>query len=263
MIAVLGAEVVIAGGRPSALDVGADSTLPGQPDPCLATTRCSSRSGLTEEALAAAMPPRSRSGVAGGRRSRLRKRFGPELAAAAVTQVCCAGGRAAKFGAAAAELFFTRDGPGAGQPARGRRPPRRPDAGRRRSAGGRSRLRHRHRRHGVRSGRVWRWSRWIATGDRRGGRGEPRRAGRRRPSSADRLTPSELWPDSWPTSGRRGVLRPGPAHRPRPLVAGRGPQPGLVLRHAAARRRAAAGRGQARSRAAARRHPGRRSRRNG
>jgi len=64
--------------------------------------------GLTEEALAAAAAEPDPEALAAG--SRLRARFGPEQAAAAVTQVVLRRRAAAKFGAAAAEMFFTRDG---------------------------------------------------------------------------------------------------------------------------------------------------------
>lgn len=64
--------------------------------------------GLTDEALSAAAAETDPESLAAS--VRLRKRFGPELAAAAVTQVVLRRRATAKFGAAAAELFFTRDG---------------------------------------------------------------------------------------------------------------------------------------------------------
>ncbi len=64
--------------------------------------------GLTEEALAAAAAEGDPESLAAS--VRLRDRFGPELAAAAVTQVVLRRRAAAKFGAAAGDLFFTRDG---------------------------------------------------------------------------------------------------------------------------------------------------------
>jgi SAM-dependent methyltransferase len=64
--------------------------------------------GLTEEALVAAAAEADPESLAAS--VRLRQQFGPELAAAAVTQVVLRRRAAAKFGAAAAELFFTRDG---------------------------------------------------------------------------------------------------------------------------------------------------------
>ena len=64
--------------------------------------------GLTDEALSAAAAETDPESLAAS--VRLRQRFGPELAAAAVTQVVLRRRAAAKFGAAAAELFFTRDG---------------------------------------------------------------------------------------------------------------------------------------------------------
>lgn len=64
--------------------------------------------GLTEEALAAATAEADPESLAAS--VRLRQQFGPELAAAAVTQVVLRRRATAKFGAAAAELFFTRDG---------------------------------------------------------------------------------------------------------------------------------------------------------
>ena len=76
MIAVLGAEVVTAGGRPSALDVGADSSLPVEPDP--ACDRADVRPlpfGLTEEALAAAMAEPDPDSLAAA--TRLRERSAP------------------------------------------------------------------------------------------------------------------------------------------------------------------------------------------
>ena len=41
MIAALGAEIVSAGGRPSALDIGADSSVAGHPHPALISDRFS------------------------------------------------------------------------------------------------------------------------------------------------------------------------------------------------------------------------------
>jgi THUMP domain-like len=64
--------------------------------------------GLTDEALAAAAAEPEPASLAAS--VRLRERFGPELAAAAVTQVVLRRRAASKFGAAADQLFFTRDG---------------------------------------------------------------------------------------------------------------------------------------------------------
>jgi hypothetical protein len=64
--------------------------------------------GLTDEALAAASAEPEPGSLAAS--VRLRERFGPELAAAAVTQVVLRRRAATKFGAAADRLFFTRDG---------------------------------------------------------------------------------------------------------------------------------------------------------
>lgn len=64
--------------------------------------------GLTAEALAAAGAEEQPESLAA--MTRLRKRFGPELAAAAVTQVVLRRRAAAKFGSAALRMFFTRDG---------------------------------------------------------------------------------------------------------------------------------------------------------
>ena len=64
--------------------------------------------GLTEEALAAAAEEPEPESLAAS--VRLRKRFGPALAAAAVTQIVLRRKAVTKFGAAAAGLFYTRDG---------------------------------------------------------------------------------------------------------------------------------------------------------
>lgn len=64
--------------------------------------------GLTEDALAAAAAEPDPESLAA--LTRLREQFGPERAATAVTQVVLRRAAAAKFGAAAAQMFFTRDG---------------------------------------------------------------------------------------------------------------------------------------------------------
>jgi SAM-dependent methyltransferase len=64
--------------------------------------------GLTAEALAAATAEPDPDSLAAS--VRLRERFGPELAAAAVTQVLLRRRATTKFGSAAAGLFLTRDG---------------------------------------------------------------------------------------------------------------------------------------------------------
>jgi SAM-dependent methyltransferase len=64
--------------------------------------------GLTEDALAAAMPEEDLESLAAV--SRMRARYGPELAAAALTQVAWRRRAKAKFGDAALEMFFTRAG---------------------------------------------------------------------------------------------------------------------------------------------------------
>lgn len=64
--------------------------------------------GLTGEALAAATAEPDPESLAAS--VRLRERFGPDLAAAAVTQVVLRRRAVAKFGSAAAEMFFTRAG---------------------------------------------------------------------------------------------------------------------------------------------------------
>ena len=64
--------------------------------------------GLTEDALALAMAEPDPDSLAAA--TRLRRRFGPELAAAALHQVALRRQAAAKFGADAAQLFFTRPG---------------------------------------------------------------------------------------------------------------------------------------------------------
>ena len=52
--------------------------------------------------------------------TRLRARFGPELAATALTQATLRRQARTKFGEAAAEMFFTRSWSGAGDATRGR-----------------------------------------------------------------------------------------------------------------------------------------------
>jgi len=64
--------------------------------------------GLTEDALAAAMSEEDPESLAAA--SRMRARYGPELAAAALTQATLRRQAKAKFGAAAAQMFFTRAG---------------------------------------------------------------------------------------------------------------------------------------------------------
>jgi SAM-dependent methyltransferase len=64
--------------------------------------------GLTEDALAAAMSEKDPESLAAA--SRMRARCGPELAAAALTQVALRRQATAKFGEAALEMFFTRAG---------------------------------------------------------------------------------------------------------------------------------------------------------
>ncbi|MGI3781714.1 MAG: hypothetical protein ACRYG2_13150, partial [Janthinobacterium lividum] len=64
--------------------------------------------GLSAEALAAAEAEDDLGSLAAG--TRLRARFGPELAAAALTQASLRRRARTKFGEAAASLWFTRDG---------------------------------------------------------------------------------------------------------------------------------------------------------
>ena len=64
--------------------------------------------GLTQEALASAMAEPNPDSLAAA--TRLRRRFGPELAAAALHQVALRRQAGFKFGADAARLFFTRAG---------------------------------------------------------------------------------------------------------------------------------------------------------
>jgi SAM-dependent methyltransferase len=64
--------------------------------------------GLTEDALAAAMVEEDPESLAAA--TRMRNRFGPELAAAALTQAALRRQARTKFGAAALEMFFTRAG---------------------------------------------------------------------------------------------------------------------------------------------------------
>ena len=64
--------------------------------------------GLTEQALAAAMAEPDPDTLAAG--TRLRRLVGPEQAAAALQQAALRRRGAAKFGVAAATMFFTRDG---------------------------------------------------------------------------------------------------------------------------------------------------------
>ena len=64
--------------------------------------------GLTPDALAAAEAEPDPGLLGAG--TRLRARFGPDLAAAALTQVTLRRKARTKFGDAAAGLFFTRDG---------------------------------------------------------------------------------------------------------------------------------------------------------
>ena len=64
--------------------------------------------GLTDDALAAAMSEEDPESLAAA--SRLRAGYGPELAAAALTQVALRRQAKAKFGEAAAQMFFTRAG---------------------------------------------------------------------------------------------------------------------------------------------------------
>jgi SAM-dependent methyltransferase len=64
--------------------------------------------GLTDEALAAAMSEEDPESLAAA--SRMRARYGPELAAAALTQATLRRQAKAKFGETAAQMFFTRAG---------------------------------------------------------------------------------------------------------------------------------------------------------
>jgi THUMP domain-like/Methyltransferase domain len=64
--------------------------------------------GLTDDALAAAMSEEDPESLAAA--SRLRSRYGPELAAAALTQAALRQQAMAKFGEAALGMFFTRAG---------------------------------------------------------------------------------------------------------------------------------------------------------
>jgi SAM-dependent methyltransferase len=64
--------------------------------------------GLTDEALAAAMSEEDPESLAAA--SRMRARYGPELAAAALTQATLRRQAKAKFGETAAQMFFTRTG---------------------------------------------------------------------------------------------------------------------------------------------------------
>src|SRR6476646_32094 len=64
--------------------------------------------GLTEEVMAAAMTEDDPSSLAAA--SRLRSRFAPELAATALNQAQLRRLATSKFGSAAADLWFTRDG---------------------------------------------------------------------------------------------------------------------------------------------------------
>jgi hypothetical protein len=64
--------------------------------------------GLTEDALAAAMSEEDLESLPAA--SRMRERYGPELAAAALTQAGLRRQAKAKFGEAALEMFFTRAG---------------------------------------------------------------------------------------------------------------------------------------------------------
>ena len=64
--------------------------------------------GLTDEALDAAMSEEDPESLAAA--TRLRARFGPELAATALTQTALRRQARTKFGEAAAEMFFTRAG---------------------------------------------------------------------------------------------------------------------------------------------------------
>jgi hypothetical protein len=64
--------------------------------------------GLTEDALAAAMSEEDPESLAAA--SRMRTRFGSELAAAALTQAALRRRARAKFGSAAHQMFFTRAG---------------------------------------------------------------------------------------------------------------------------------------------------------
>jgi hypothetical protein len=64
--------------------------------------------GLTEDALAAAMSEEDPESLAAA--SRMRARYGSELAAAALTQATLRRQARAKFGATAAQMFFTRAG---------------------------------------------------------------------------------------------------------------------------------------------------------
>ncbi|HLM21654.1 MAG TPA: hypothetical protein VK390_09040, partial [Propionibacteriaceae bacterium] len=60
--------------------------------------------GLTEDALAVAMSEEDPESLAAG--SRMRARYGPELAAAALSQATLRRQARTKFGDAAAEMFF-------------------------------------------------------------------------------------------------------------------------------------------------------------
>src|SRR4029450_1536152 len=64
--------------------------------------------GLTEDALNAAMSEEDPESLAAA--SRMRRHYGPDLAAAALTQASLRRQARTKFGDAAADLFFTRAG---------------------------------------------------------------------------------------------------------------------------------------------------------
>ena len=128
MIAVLGAELVTAGGRPSRAGHRRRLLAAGQPHPALTRPMT---------AAAALRPDRGRAGRGDGRaRSRTRwraatrlraGRSAPDLAAAAAApRPRCAAAARRKFGARRRRDVLHPGRAGAGHPARGRRPPRRP-----------------------------------------------------------------------------------------------------------------------------------------
>ena len=103
MIAVLGAEIIAAGGKPSALDIGPTHHFPSARS--LSRTRLPF--GLTEDALDETM---SEEDLSRWQLPRGCVPVTPDLAAAALTQASLRRQARAKFGDAAAELFFTRAG---------------------------------------------------------------------------------------------------------------------------------------------------------
>ena len=146
--------------------------------------------------------------LAAGTRLRRLADAGPGRGRAAAGRAAAAGGHQVRTGGGHHVLHPGRAG--AGHPAGGRGPARPAVRRRRRTPGGRSRLRHRVRRAGLRPGRSGGRRRGAGPGHRGRGRGQPGRVGAVEVVCAD----VEEVAAGLLSAGRRRVLRPGPAGPP-------------------------------------------------